>query len=214
MANDCLPQVRACATRVSRLDPGSGVPLPGANNLYVSDALVSLEFSWEVEDGEEINEKNACGVTMVNDKAPDSLKFGTVTITLITPDPQLGEMLSQGTVLTSGGAVGLAAPPLGEVEDAVVSVELWTKRIRDGKIDTTFPYGWWVYPWLTNLRPDDHTHENAALSSVFVGQAYENDNWANGPLNDWPTTSDRVYQWIPTASKPDAACGYQTLAAS
>lgn len=213
MANDCLPQVQACRIRVARLE-ADGVPLPGANNLYVSDALVSLAFAWEVEAGEEISERNACGELKVNYRADDNLRRGNVTITLLTPDPQLSELLSSGSVITSGAAVGYAAPSLGAVNSDAVSIELWAKRIRDGRLDPTYPYAWWVYPWVDHLRPNDHEHNSGNFDNVFVGEAYENDLWFDGPLNDWPAASSQVYQWIPTTSLPTASCGYQTLVAS
>lgn len=213
MANDCLAQVQACRIRVARLDP-TGVPQPGASNLYVSDALVSFGFGWETEAGDEISEKNACGTIKVNYRGDEQLRRGNVSINLVTPDPQLSEMLSGGVVLTDGAAVGYAAPSLGPVDSDPVSIEIWTKRINNGRLDSTFPYAWWVYPWIEHLRPDDHEHSNANLGMSFAGEALENDNWYDGPLNDWPSTSDRVFQWIPTTSLPNASCGYQTLAAS
>lgn len=209
----CLPHVHACRMRVSRLDE-LGIPAPGANNLYVSDALVSLAFAWEVQTGEEIEFPSGCGANIPPYKAPDSLKRGNVTITLRTPDPQLSEMLGQGTVLTDGDAYGYASPNLGPIGDTVLGIEVWAKQINNGKLDTTFPYAWWIYPWITNLRPGDHTHEQANLGSVFIGEAYENENWFDGPLNDWPSTSDSPYQWIETTAMPEASCGYLTLASS
>lgn len=213
MANDCLPQVQACRIRVTRLD-ANGVPTPGASNMYTSDALTSIAFAWEVAAGTEITAENGCGIQVLNFAAQDTLRRGNITIQLVTPDPQLSEMLSGGDVLTSGAAVGLSAPPLGELVDNPISIEVWAKRVRDGKIDPTFPYAWWVYPWVQNVRPDDHTQENAPFQPGFIGRAFENDNWFNGPLNNWPVASDRVYQWLPTATIPAANCGYQTVAAS
>lgn len=214
MANDCLPTVQACRIRVGKLAL-DGAPAPSATGLYVSKALVSLAFNWEVATGTEIAEPNACGEELVYFKAPDNVRRGTVNIRLVTPDPQLSEMLSAGVVLTDGDAVGYGAPALGLVpDDAPVSIELWAKRIRNGRLDSTFPYDWWVYPYITNLRPDNHEHSNANLGAAFVGDAFENENWLDGPANDWPVASDRVYQHLPTTTIPADVCGYQTLAAS
>lgn len=215
MANDCLPQVGACMIRVARLDT-NGVPTVGANNMYVSNALVSIGFAWEVQDGDEITQNNGCGEQVLNFKAPSSLRRGNITIQLVTPDPQLSEMLSGGDVLTSGAKVGLSAPPLGALAENPISIEVWAKRIRAGHLDSTNGYAWWVYPWISNVRPDDHTQENAPLLPGFIGEAYENDNWFDGPANDWPlpNQSDRVYQWLPTNSIPTNNCGYLPIAAS
>lgn len=213
MANDCLPQVAACMVRVARLD-SNGVPTPGANNLYTSDALTTFQFAWEVQAGDEITENNGCGVQVINFKAPDTLRRGNITIGIVTPDPQLSEMLSGGDVITSGAAVGVSAPPLGELLENPISIEIWAKRIRSGHLDPVYPYARWVYPWVSNVRPDDHTQDNSALKPQFIGQAFENTNWFNGPLNDWPVASDRVYQWLPVTTIPSANCGYQTIAAS
>lgn len=211
---DCRGQVNGCAIRVARLDT-NGVPLPGAENLYVSDALVSLAWTSVYTDGNEIDESNACGATSVYFKAPDTFKRGDVEITLVTPDPFLSEMLSGGDVLTSGAIPkGFAAPPLGPITGAGVSVELWSIRVDDGDMDPSYPYAHWVYPKIKNLRLGDHTHESGALKPVFSGQAYENINWYDGPVGDWPATSDRVYQWLPAASLPTPSCAYINLAAS
>lgn len=215
MANDCLPQVNACIIRVTRLN-ALGVPVAGANNVYTSNALTIVAFAWDVTAGQVISEVNGCGDELLAFEAPSSLKRGNITITLMTPDPQLSELLSGGDVLTSAAAVGYAAPPLGAVTESPVSIEVWAKRIRGGRIDSTFPYAWWVYPWVSYLRPSDHTQENAALKPAFEGQAFENTGWYDGPLNNFPlpNQSNRVYQWIPTATIPTAVCGYGTVAAS
>lgn len=211
---DCRGQVNACRIRVARLDT-NGVPLPGANNLYVSDALVSLAFSAVYTDGDEIEEKNGCGISKVNYRSPDTFKRGDVEITLVTPDPYLSEMLSAGDVLTAAPRPkGFAAPPLGEVTGNGVSIELWSIRVDDGGDDANYPYAHWAYPRVKNLRIGDHSHEQGVLKPVFSGQAYENINWFDGPTGDWPATSDRVYQWLPTNVLPVASCSYQVLAAS
>jgi hypothetical protein len=181
MANDCLPQVAACVMRVARLD-GSGVPAPGASNLYVTDALTKVTRAPQYEDGDEIK-----------------------------------QMLIGGTVLTSGARVGQAGPAIGVIsaqQQNGVSIELWAKRIRNGVQDATNPWAWYVFPKVTNTKLTNANHENAAHLPSITGEAYENLNWFNGPLNDWPAASDKSWQWLPWNTVPTASCGYRTLAAT
>ncbi len=215
---DCRPQVQACAIRVTRLD-SNGVPSPGADNIIVSDALISMGFTAVYTDGDEIEEKNACGGVAVNFRAADSFKRGDVSLSLTTPDPALLEMLTDGSAFLQDGVdltrpPGYAAPSIGQSSGNGVSIELWANRVSGGDLDQDWPYAWWVYPKVKNLRIGDHTHQNGALLPALVGQAFENTNWFDGPENDWPADSDRVYQWIPTNTLPVTSCGYQTLAAS
>lgn len=200
--------------RVARLD-ASGVPDPGADSLYVSDALIRLVMTPVFETGDEFTVKSACGDVCLNFKDQDRFKRVDLTVEICTPDPELSELLSGGTVLTDGAAVGYAAPEVGVAPTPNgASIEVWTKRVDvDGAIDATFPYAWWVLP-RTYLRPDARTFENGPLNNVFSGYGIENSNWFDGPANDWPVSSERVYQWIPTDSLPTAQCGYITLAAS
>lgn len=210
----CLAQVQACAIRVALLDT-DGVPLPGASNLYVSDALTTLTLSPQYDTANEIKEVNACGATAIDYKGNDTFKWTDISLELITPDPYLHALLSSGgSVLTDGEAVGFAYPPLGLVQGNGVSIELWAKRIDSGDLDLDFPYAWWVLPKVKNLKLGDRIFADAAQKSPFTGQGYENVNWFDGPENDWPVASDRCAQWIPTATLPTAHCGFETLSAS
>lgn len=209
----CLPQIQACAIRVSKLQ-ANGRTLAGSANLYVSDALVTFTATPVYEDGEEITQKNACGAVCINYKGPDDFKRLDVALVLCTPDPYLSEFLTGGEVLTDGDAVGYAYPDIGSVSGNGVSIELWAKRIDDGDLDADFPYAWWAFPKIRNLRIGERQFGNNPLLSPYQGQAVENPNWFDGPLNDWPVASDRVGQWIPTADLPTPTCGPQNLAAS
>lgn len=212
MAEDStLPQVQACRLRVARLT-SAGAPASGADNLYVTDTMVSIQFQPVYVDGQEIEQKNGADEIKVNYRSPDNFKRGNITIQLTSPDPELAELLSSGSVLTDGTRKGYAAPALGATPDDAVSIEAWVKRIKDGVLDVDSPYGWYAYPKVTNLRITDHTLQNGVLLPQFSGQCYENAAWGTGPTADWPVDSTRVFQWIPTSTMPAAVAGYQAIA--
>lgn len=210
---DNLPQVQVCAFRIAELD-GSGVPNPGAGNLYTCQTLVSLQFTPVYRDGEEIEVPNACGGVCVNYKGDDSLKRVDVSITVCSGDPYLAVMLGGGDILTDGGIHGFAFPAIGTLTSNGISIELWRKRIDDGDLHADYPYMWDVMPKIKNLRHGQRTFDSGAVQPVFTGQALENPNWFDGPLNDWPVSSDRVFQSFPVNSLPTIDCLPSALAAS
>lgn len=214
MADECLPQIQACAMRVAKLDPISGVPLPGAENLIVSSALSELTYTTTYQSGTDVFEMNACGDACVDYKSNDIKRRLEVQLTICTHDPYLMAFLSGGDTLVDGGATGWASAEVGRIPDSPISIELWAKRINDGDLDPDFPYAWWVFPKIKNLQEAQNKFGNASKMPAFSGQGYENLNWFDGPTNDWPATSDRTHQWIPTTSIPTTHCGPSALAAS
>lgn len=216
MANDCLPSIQACAMRVARLD-GSGVPDPGADSLYVTDGLITLTATPVYRDGDQFQLVNACGGIPLDYRDQDRLLRLDVELNIAAPDPELTELMAGGTVLTHGAAVGYAAPELLiNPNPNGVSVELWSKRVdEDGGLDPTFPYMHWVFPrgWL---RVGAKNFENGPMNNPFSGYMKQNSNWFDGPLNDWPVASNRVFQYLPVAASdlPTALCGYQPITPS
>jgi hypothetical protein len=210
----CPAQVYACAIRVARLEP-NGVPDPGAGNLYVSDALVSLAVSVEKEEGDEIVVKNGCGAFCVNFKGPDLIKRRSVTLEICRYEPELFELLAGGEATTDGdGNIGYNSPRIGEnpVPNGV-SIELWAKALlSDGSADDP-AYIWYVLPKVF-LFEGDRTFNNGAASFPFEGFGIENENWFDGPANDWDVASDSGLMSKRTNTIPTAVCGAQSLATS
>ena len=62
VADDCIPQLFVCRTRVSALD-ATGVPTGTA---YVSDALQKATLTPVYDAGDEVKEKNGCGSTFID----------------------------------------------------------------------------------------------------------------------------------------------------
>lgn len=210
----CTPQIQADAMRISKLY-ASGVPAQGASNLLVTDSLVSLQYTVEQEAGDEFIVKGASGALCLNYKDCDRIKRLTITLSICTPSPYVHEFLAGGVVLTDGAAVGYGFPSIADPDcPNGVSVELWAKRVTaGGSPDPDYPYNWWAFPRMY-LNIDSATFENGPFQPTFTGFAVENENWFDGPTNDWPVDSDRVAQFIPTTDKPTAACAPVALVAS
>ena len=207
----CIPQVQVCAVRVTaeHLD---GSVIVGASTSYITDAMVTVTKKPVYKAGTEIQEDNGCGSSYVDYLSPASFTRDDIDFDFLTLDPNLlSIMLSQGAVLTSGGATGFAGPPIGTVSGQC-SVELWTKRINAGILDPTFPYAHHVFPYVNNLQQGNETFDNKVNHLLLTGQAYENTNWFDGPANDWPVASNRTYQWLPTATLPVATCAFSAVA--
>jgi len=216
MANDALGQIQAFRTRVTKLN-ANGVPSNGADKSYVSNALVTLSTSPVYVDGEDFQEKNGEGVVCVNFQGPSTFRRIDWTLTICTPDAYLMEMLTGGTVLSDGDAVGYAYPATGVLNPTNISIEVWTKRVNSaGNLDDDLPYAWWVLPRCKDMRSGSKEFGNNSIKPQISGQATENLNWFDGPTNDWPVSSDRVLQYMPCvlANVPDASTAYVTVAAS
>lgn len=213
MANDCARHVFGCSLRVARLNADGSLDF-GANGLYVSDALLTLSITPNIEEGDEFRIKNACGALCVNVKDCDRLARLDLTMGLCYPDPELLELLvGNSNVLTDGDAVGWALPPLGASDcPSGVSVEVWAKRYDStGAPSATFPYEQYVLPrtyWQISAR----NFENGPVTTELTGFAVENDLWGDGPSGEWPVASDRALQNLPVTSVPTPTCGYQVLA--
>lgn len=206
----CGAVVQACAMRVARLDAAGATPA-GAANMYVTDQLVEFRASDEIEAGDEITVKNACGKPVVVLKDSDKAKWMNVTIDVATPDAELSELLYGALlILATGNTVGVASPKLNEpVPGNGVSVELFSKNWVNGALHATRPYVRTLWPKVYNLRRQEQTYANANTNLVVAGQATENAGITNGPTNDWTGPADRVWASMEVAGPlPTTQCGY------
>jgi hypothetical protein len=215
MAQDYAASVLGQAIRVTRLQ-ADGSPATGASASYVMSGgpFISLSFTPEYEEGDEITQKGADGTVCVSFKAPDTLKRVTLEIAICNPDPEFTELTSGGVLLSSGGkSVGWAAPTTGtDATPYGVSVEVWSLAITGGKPSGTNRYYRWVFPYAV-LRPSgDRVIENGLMANTFEGWGVGNSAWGDGPQNDWPfiAVTDRAYMYARTNTAPIGITGYQT----
>lgn len=151
------------------------------------------------------------------------------TVTFATSLGNVPQMTADGSGLTGGTApavavttatpgnnltdVGYRAPEVGtEAVPYGVSLEFWTNAILAGSVADQLPFFHWVLP-RAKLRPSDSwalSGENAMLPG-FEGWMEQNANWGDGPADDWPYESDRVFQFARVAAMPDLTPGFVTV---
>ena len=184
--------VQLCALRVAKLTL-AGAPDYGADNLYVTDSMISLSAEPEVSEGEDIELKNGCGAMIVDYQGPSVYRRLNVELALAIPDPGLTFLLTQAgkTLTRNGDVVGYDYPELFQPFPEVgVSIEAWSKNIVDGVLDGDNPYIRWVMPRVKNFTLGTRELEDGASETTLTGHGYGNAAWGNGPLDDWDQVSD------------------------
>lgn len=210
----CAGSLHACALRIAKLDT-DGVPLPGAGNVYVTSALVEIGFEVVVSEGEDLEQQNGCGDVCVSYKNPDKFKRFDLTMQICRPDPEIIAMLVTGvsTISTGGNVIGWSSPEVGTISGNGASIEVWSTAIIDGAMAGTRPYFRWVMP-KTKWQLGGQTLNNQIMVPTLNGFTETNQNWYNGPANDWPYDSDRHLHVARDTAIPTTTCGATTLSAS
>lgn len=214
--HDGAGQVQACALRVSRLEP-NGVPDPGSNNRYTTDALVRLGIDFDIRAGEELSQVNGSGEECVYYKSDDKYRKLNLTLEICTPDPELIELLAGGTVayeLTD--AIGYSLPKISDAAPRDVGIEAWSRAVIDGTQASSRP--WWrtILPLTRNWKFAGFAVENGVRTVVLNGHGYQNSNFFDGPLNDIPSSVDTeaMYSQFRDDDVPATHLGYQSISAS
>lgn len=210
MAYDKARSVNGVALRVSRLDK-DGFILPGSNTVYTQKAFMSFQFTPEMEEGEEITEKNADGSICYSSQERSTLKRVTLSLSVCSPDPELEELLLGGTIFKTGDeVVGYAAPEAGEVaNENGIAIEAWSRAMdASGKPHAGSGFYHWVFPYGAFAPSGDRVMENGLMSNEYEGWAVGNENFGSGPDGSWAFTTASPYQYARAASAPIDQLGY------
>lgn len=219
MAQDYAASISGQLIRVTRLK-SDGTFMTGASASYLMKSFVSLSFTPEYEDGDEITQKAADGTVCVTYVAPDTLKGVSLEIAICNPDPEFTEILAGGTLLSSGGQnEGWAAPQTGvNATPFGAAVEVWSLAIQNGKPAANKRYWHWVFPYVIARQSGDRVIENGLLANTFEGSGAGNSAFGAGPGGLWPypAVTDRAYMYARTNTIPGPATngganGYLTI---
>lgn len=224
----CAGSLQVCALRGVRLDADCS-PNHGPYAAFSTAALASISSTPEIEDGEEFQVKNGCGVVTHYVKDKDRVKRQNITIELVTYDFEIIEIMTGDQILVdaAGMTIGIAqggpqsTPPNG------VYLEAYTKAVEGDDscaIPTEDPIpGWYEWIWpraFFTMR--DFTLENNFANVTLEGYSLTNSQLPDdGPFGDWPWDSgDGVAEWdtqwtrnivLNSAGPPTTGCGYVTL---
>lgn len=217
MAEDCAGSLQVCASRYARLDV-DGTPLAGPDNMIITRDFSTLSYSFVMSEGEDFEQKNACGDIAVAYKEQDRIKRVNLGVTHIKPSPEVHQFLFGGELIydTPGGdVIGYVPPGTGENPNPNgVSAEYWTKAVVDGAQAADLPWWWWPFP-RTKWVPADRSMGNEVHTMPFNGFTEQNPNWGDGPANDWLfDVQPTHFAFVRTDDIPAAVCGLLPVTAS
>lgn len=210
--------IQACRTRVARLSD-AGSPATGPSNLYVTDALIKIDYKIQVEAGANIVQVNGCGDTCLTFRDRDKITGVDVSMDLCLLDAELMELLTGSPLITVGGAArGNSLPASGTALENDVSVEVWSRAWAGDQQATSggnLIWMHWVWPSST-WRYGDGSLANAPFVTPVVGKSRSNALFMDGPGNDVPTGQVvGAMGWFETTTQPPAVTnGYAALVGS
>jgi hypothetical protein len=185
----CFTPVRGNAMRVTALD-GCGQPIYGPDSVGVSDGFISISFTANTDEGEEISVTNAAGRTCVREvPCPQFLGY-TVEVEFCQVDPAiLAIMTGQDVELDAQGlAAGFRMNSGKSGCDRAFALEIWTgtpgERCNPDAPVGSAAGGYLLLPYLQGGIFGDFTVENGAISFTITGAATKTGGlWGIGPYN-------------------------------
>lgn len=194
MAICCPKSIKACALRVTRQDDCDRALDPLVTNSRIQTAgFMELNLSPDMEGGEDITTKNACGDICIRDKDCDRLKGFEVELKLCGIPLSLIEMLIGATLLPDddGNFVGAV---LRESKDAPCedskALEFWSKNsAKSCSTAANNLFIQWLLPRTINWELSGGLNfTNAALEVTLSGYAENNPMWFPSlPGEDFPS---------------------------
>jgi hypothetical protein len=213
MAVECGVSLQICAIRATLLDELGSV-LDVEDNAYVSDKMISVVVTPDIEPGTTSTVVSGCDCTVVDYRGNDKLKRWLFELNRAAVEPALLSMMIGATLIEDGAdAIGVAWPSAQACGDDVVrlvAIEFWTKHFVDDSQDPTWP--WWhhVYP-ATSWQIGAVTYENGPATQPLNGFSKTNTSWGQGPYGDGPGYDIRRGGfWLTTDGPPTAQCGFVT----
>lgn len=232
MPAKCYNVVRGKRLRVTRLDECGNPMDPGtASALVVTKGFISVGLTAEMEDGDDITQKNADGDLCISDRSRNQFKRWTVNPMFCEVDPALLEIITNVVLEEDwdGNPVGVRQPE-GASTDSY-ALELWTGVPgEDCKPGEPTTYGYLLLPFIVPGALGDITVENGSTTFQTSSHTKAPSGWGSGPDGFEPVPIDadntpgklttpigddeHMLMRTTTIAPPDPVCGAQDMPAA
>jgi len=181
-----LTPVRGRSTRVTRLD-NCGRIVAGEYNQAVSEGIVTVAFTANTVDTDEINVPNFGGKRCVYEPSVTELAGYGIDVTFCRVDFEYFEIMTKQTLVldANGTVVGLEIDTKIKLDDEGFALEVWVGSQGADVCDdpnAQGEYGYLLLPRLVGGIVGDLSVENGAINFQITGASTrEGNQWGNGP---------------------------------
>lgn len=178
----CPAPIRGTRLRLTRLDV-CGNPIVGTSSVITTKGFISVTLAPEYEAGTETTLRNAAGEIAISDKAPDILKWWTVTLAMVGVNPDALEMLAGYEIILDNATDTVGVYYGEDVQTAGTAVEVWTDIAGAGACaGGVARYGYLLAPFSTGYRvTSEVVVQNEAVNATLAGQTKRGALWGTGP---------------------------------
>lgn len=229
----CLSLVKGRRIRVTKLD-GCGRPVFGEFSQAVSKGFISVAFTANTLETDEVNITNAAGERCIYEPSETSLTGYSLEIQFCEVDPELFALVTGQPVTydASGDNVnGFDIDTTTSLTAGGFSLELWAGAANTDACATEGAqgsFGYLLVPFLKGGIVGDFTVENGGVTFTLTGAATRDGNaWGVGPYRDIMLTSGvtpapgpmtspvssttALRTMITDVAPPEALCGSRPL---
>lgn len=186
MPTQCWSSVNGEVMRLTKLDNCCTPPVAGAAcSTIVTDGFVSVQYSPEIAEGEDIELKNAKGKVCASKPGCDELKWFNLEMNFCNIDPDVFSFVTGNPLVldAAGDSVGNDVEA-GTSCDTNFALEVWTEIPQEECAPGGFQqYGYFLVPCINNGIIGDFTIENDALTLQLNANSKSGTGWGTGPYN-------------------------------
>lgn len=230
-ATKCLSLVKGRRLRATRLD-GCGRVIFGDDSQVVTKGFITVSYTANTTESDEINVVNASGEVCVYEAAVTSLTGYGVEMQFCEVDPELLSILTGQPVVIgpTGSVIGFDVDTKITLDNSNFALELWAGSPAGDACATVGAqgsFGYLILPFVTGGILGDFEVTNGSVTFTVTGaNTKEGNSWGvgpydvmlgagptpvPGPMNTPVSTSLALRTIIVDVAPPEPACGARPL---